>query len=217
MENFPCFSMMLQYGIFFLGGYLVGSIPMGYLVVLSKRGHDIRKSGSGKTGAFNVYDVTKSKSTGIVVGFLDACKGFFVALMVGQILGGGFRLQATALLGTVIGHNYPLWLRFRGGRGLAPAAGGLFAIGLSYTLVWCAVWYIAFRSSKKIISANLAAILLSPVVLLMLPENLIASLMVRDVPVSEYRLFVFLLSAVHLLSHGDEIYSRMVVRKEHVS
>ena len=208
--------MIFQYCIFFLGGYLFGSIPTAYLFVHFKQGRDVRKWGSGKVGAYNAYDVTQSKLTGIMVGILDGLKGFLVALTAGQILGGGFWLQASALLGTIIGHNYPLWLKFRGGRGLAPAAGGLFAIGISYTLVWSAVWCAVFRGSKQIIPANLTAIVLSPFILLILPGKWMEFFMIRNIPAGQYRLFGFLMSAVHLLSHGDEIRSRIVVRKGHV-
>ncbi len=209
--------MIFQYCIFFFSGYLIGSIPTAYLFVLLKWGRDVRKSGSGKVGAFNAYDVSQSKLTGIIVGLLDGLKGFLVALAAGQIFGGVFWLQATALLGTIIGHNYPLWLKFRGGRGLAAAAGGLFAIGVSYTLVWSAVWYAAFRIAKQIIPANLIAVLLSPFILLILPGEWIELLMIRNISAGEYRLFVFFISAIHLFSHGDEIRSRIVVRKGHVS
>ena len=205
--------MIFHYCIFFFGGYLVGSIPTAYLFVLLKWGRDVRQAGSNKVGAYNAYDVSQSKSTGIIVGILDGLKGFLVALTAGQILGGGFWLQAVALLGTIIGHNYPVWLQFRGGRGLASAAGGLCAIGISYTLVWSAVWYAAFRSSKQIIAANLAAIMASPFILLVLPGKWLEFFMIRNISAGQYRLFVFLLSAVHLLSHGDEIRSRIVVQK----
>ncbi|MFZ1978373.1 MAG: glycerol-3-phosphate acyltransferase [Bacteroidota bacterium] len=209
--------MIFQYCIFFFDGYLVGSIPTAYLIVLFKWERDVRKAGSGKVGAFNAYNVSQSKSTGIIVGVLDGLKGFLVALAVGQVFGYGFWLQAVALLGTIIGHNYPIWLRFRGGRGLAPAAGGLCAIGISYTLVWSAVWYAAFRSSKQIIPANLTAIIASPFILLILPGKWLEFLMIRNISAGQYRLFAFLISAVHLLSHGDEIRYRIVLQKGHAS
>ncbi|MCX6122649.1 MAG: glycerol-3-phosphate acyltransferase [Ignavibacteriales bacterium] len=191
--------MMLLISIF--GGYLFGSIPTAYLIVRRRAGIDIRKTGSGNVGAFNSYDVTQSKRIGIIVGVLDGVKGFLVALTVGQILGGSFWNQSAALCGALIGHNYPVWLRFRGGRGLAPAAGGMFAIGISYTIVWCATWAIAFGRVKDILKANIAAIILAPIILLIIPSMWIEAVMVRNISATDYRIFSFIMSGIHLLSH----------------
>ena len=184
-----------------IGGYLFGSIPTAYLIVRRRAGIDIRKTGSGNVGAFNSFDVTQSKRIGIIVGVLDGLKGFIVALTAGQILGGSFWNQSAALCGAMIGHNYPVWLRFRGGRGLAPAAGGMFAIGISYTVVWCAAWAVAFGRVKDILKANIAAIILAPVILLIIPSMWIEVVMVRDISATDYRIFSFIMSGIHLLSH----------------
>ena len=170
--------MTLLISIF--GGYFFGSIPTAYLIVRRRAGIDIRKNGSGNVGAFNWYDVTQSKQIGIMVGVLDGLKGFIVALAAGQLLGGSFLNQSAALCSALIGHNYPVWLRFRGGRGLAPAAGGMFAIGISYTIIWCATWFISFKSGMDILKANIAAIILTPVILLIIPSAWIETVMVRD-------------------------------------
>jgi glycerol-3-phosphate acyltransferase PlsY len=195
-----------------IGGYLFGSIPTAYLIVRRRAGIDIRKTGSGNVGAFNSYDVTQSKRIGIIVGVLDGVKGFLVALTVGQILGGSFWNQSVALCGALIGHNYPVWLRFRGGRGLAPAAGGMFAIGISYTIVWCAAWAVAFGLVKDILKANIAAIILAPIILLIIPSIWIEAVMVRDISATDYRIFSFIMSGIHLLSHW-QLLGEMIHRK----
>ena len=188
-----------------IGGYLFGSIPTAYLIVRRKAGIDIRKTGSGNVGAFNSYDVTQSKRIGIIVGLLDGLKGLIVALAAGQLLGGTFWHQSAALSGALIGHNYPLWLRFRGGRGLAPAAGGMFAIGISYTLVWCATWAVAFEFTKNILKSNITAIVLAPLILLLIPSAWIEAVMVCGSSATDYRIFSFLMSGIHLLSHWRPI------------
>jgi acyl phosphate:glycerol-3-phosphate acyltransferase len=195
--------MTLLISIF--GGYLFGSIPTAYLIVRRSEGIDIRNTGSGNVGAFNSYDVTKSKRIGIIVGLLDGLKGFIVALVAGQLLGGSFWNQSAALCGALIGHNYPIWLRFRGGRGLAPAAGGMFALGISYTIVWCVTWVVAFRSGKDILKANIIAIILSPIILLIIPSVWIDAVMVRDISATDYRIFSFLMSGIHLMSHWQPL------------
>ena len=183
------------------GGYLFGSFPTAYLIVRCWAGIDIRKTGSGNVGAFNSYDVTQSKHVGIVVGLLDGIKGFAVAFTAGQIIGGSFWIQSAALCGALIGHNYPVWLRFQGGRGLAPAAGGMCAIGISYTIIWCGTWFIAFKSIKDILKANIVAVILTPLVLLIIPSTWIEAVMVSHGSATEYRIFSFIMSGIHILSH----------------
>jgi len=184
-----------------LGGYLVGSIPTAYLAVRLKARMDIRKEGSGNVGAFNAYDVTQSKTVGLIVGILDGVKGLAVALIAGPLFGGSFSVQAAALCGAIIGHNYPLWLKFQGGRGLAIAAGGMFGIGFSFMILWCLVWFIAYKWLKDILKANILAILLSPFLLLAVPDAWIDILSIRPVPATDFRLFSFMISGIHFLRH----------------
>jgi glycerol-3-phosphate acyltransferase PlsY len=191
--------------ILFFAGYLVGSIPTAYLIVRLRAGIDVHKQGSRNVGALNAFNVTQSKKTGIIVGILDGVKGLTVALVTGQLLGGSFWMQALALSGAIIGHNYPIWLRFHGGRGLSTAAGGLFAIGVSYTIVWCLTWFTSFKIIKDILNANLIAIFLTPVIMLAMPSTWIDMFMIREVSANDYRIFSFILSGIHLLSHMDAV------------
>ncbi|MCX7984438.1 MAG: glycerol-3-phosphate acyltransferase [Bacteroidetes bacterium] len=195
----------MDYVLYFVGGYLIGSIPSAYIIAKIKAGIDIRKMGSGNVGAYNVYDSTKSRSAAILVGILDAMKGFIVTYGVWKFCTLDIWAQVLAFLGTIIGHNYPLWLKFKGGRGLATAAGGYIAIGFPHIVVWCLLWVVAYRFSRKILRANLYAILLSPLVILILPSSMIAPYLIRDMEVIDYRLLVYIVSTFHLLSHLDEI------------
>jgi acyl phosphate:glycerol-3-phosphate acyltransferase len=194
-------------------GYLVGSIPTAYLVVRLRAGLDVRTQGSRNVGALNAYNVTQSKKTGIVVGILDGVKGLAIALAAGQLLGGSFWIQSLALSGAIIGHNYPVWLRFHGGRGLSTAAGGMFAIGVSYTIVWCLTWFISSKIIKDVLNANLVAIILSPIIVLMLPSAWIEALMVREVSATDYRFLSFILSGILLMSHWDAV--KILLKIEH--
>jgi glycerol-3-phosphate acyltransferase PlsY len=198
-------SLSLALLVNIAGGYLFGSIPTAYVMVFRRAGIDIRKTGSGNVGALNSYDVTQSKKIGMIVGVIDGLKGFVVTVTAGQILGGSFWNQSAALCGALIGHNYPCWLRFRGGRGLAPAAGGMFAIGISYTITWCATWVVAFECMKDILKANIAAIILAPFILLILPSAWINAVMVHDASATDYRVLTFILSGIHLLSHWQPL------------
>ena len=195
--------MIVIIGIF--AGYLVGSIPTAYIIVRLRAGLDVRTQGSRNVGALNAYNVTQSKKTGIVVGILDGLKGLAVALAAGQLLGGSFWIQSLTLSGAIIGHNYPVWLRFHGGRGLSTAAGGMFAIGISYTIVWCLTWFISSKFFKGVLNVNLVAIILAPIILLMLPSAWIEAVMVRKVPATDYRFFSFILSGILLMSHWNAV------------
>jgi glycerol-3-phosphate acyltransferase PlsY len=198
-------------GVF--AGYLVGSIPTAYLIVRLRSGQDVRAQGSRNVGALNAYNVTQSKKTGIVVGILDGVKGLAVALAAGQIFGGSFWIQSSALSGAIIGHNYPVWLRFHGGRGLSTAAGGMFAVGISYTIVWCLTWFISSKLFKGVLHVNLIAIILAPIIVLMLPSAWIEALMVREVPATDYRIFSFILSGILLMSHWNAV--KILLKVEH--
>lgn len=195
----------MEIALILIASYLVGSIPTAFLLVRRKAGLDIRHAGSGNVGAFNTFDVTKSKTVGVTVGLLDALKGFAVAGSLGWIFKVPFELQAAGFLAAILGHNYPIWLKFKGGRGLASGAGGMFAIGLMYTVVWVVVWLAVYRLKKDILVGNLAAILATPLLLLVIPGSWIGNLMVSDCPVASFRAFAFVLSAILFLSHVDAV------------
>jgi glycerol-3-phosphate acyltransferase PlsY len=173
----------------------------------------VRTQGSRNVGALNAYTVSQSKKTGIIVGILDGIKGLAITLAAGQLLGGSLWIQSLALGGAVIGHNYPIWLRFHGGRGLSTAAGGMLAIGVSYTIVWCLIWFISFKIIKDILNANLIAIFLTPVIMLILPSTWIDMFMIREVSITNYQIISFILSGILLLSHWDAV--KILLRIEH--
>jgi acyl phosphate:glycerol-3-phosphate acyltransferase len=112
--------------------YLLGSIPFGYLLVRIFRGEDVRQSGSGNIGATNVS--RKSPVLGVVTLLLDALKGTAAAGLTYRLcagLAGGDRpylAMAVAALFAVLGHMFPLWLKFRGGKGVATGLGSFIVI-----------------------------------------------------------------------------------------
>jgi len=119
-------------------GYLLGSIPFGVLVGRRQAKVDVRQYGSGRTGATNVLRTAGRKSAALVAA-LDVLKGVLAVVFAGLIVGrgylvvGGFGLgslvaQVLAALAAVAGHNWSVFLRFRGGRGVATFFGGLIAL-----------------------------------------------------------------------------------------
>ena len=105
-----------------IAAYLLGSIPFGLLIVKATAGTDIREKGSGNIGAANV-----ARNAGPVAGaltlFLDAAKGYLAVWLAGYFAHGSVRWMAFAAVAAVIGHMFPIWLRFHGGKGVATGLG----------------------------------------------------------------------------------------------
>ena len=112
---------------FVLLGYFLGSIPFGYLLVRAAGGGDIRFIGSGNIGATNVAR-TSGWSVGVATLFLDAAKGFLAVWLTEHFSRGNIRFMMYAGLAAILGHVFPVWLRFTGGKGVATALGVFLAI-----------------------------------------------------------------------------------------
>jgi len=121
-----------------VGGYLIGSIPFGLLLVRAAGGGDIRKVGSGNIGTTNVLRAGGKKLAAATL-VLDAAKGL-IPILVAQMYWPGGVAEQFAAAGAFLGHCFPVWLRFRGGKGVATLIGiglGLhWTIGLSVVVVW---------------------------------------------------------------------------------
>ena len=107
--------------------YLLGSVPFGYLLVKVFRHEDIRATGSGNIGATNVLR-SGAKGLGIATLLLDLGKAFLAVLIAKHEAPGNFDLATAAAVAVVIGHCYPVWLRFKGGKGVASALGVFLAL-----------------------------------------------------------------------------------------
>jgi glycerol-3-phosphate acyltransferase PlsY len=108
-----------------IAAYLLGSIPFGYLIVCSRTGADVRASGSGGTGATNVSR-RAGKLAGVVTLLLDALKGALAVALARWLLTADFGINwwvAVAAILAVFGHCFPVWLGFRGGKGVATGVG----------------------------------------------------------------------------------------------
>jgi glycerol-3-phosphate acyltransferase PlsY len=108
-------------------GYLLGSIPFGYLLVRATGGGDIRFIGSGNIGATNVARAS-GWAVGVATLLLDAAKGFFAVWIAQRLSAGNIRFMMFAGLAAIVGHVFPIWLKFEGGKGVATALGVFLAI-----------------------------------------------------------------------------------------
>lgn len=144
-----------------LGGYLLGSIPFGVILTRLFGAGDLRKIGSGNIGATNVLR-TGRKGLAATTLILDGAKGAVAALLAGHFLPQlGDSPPMLAGAAAFIGHCYPVWLRFRGGKGVATLLGLSFAlawpIGLAFALTWLAAVLVTRISSLGGLVGSLAA------------------------------------------------------------
>jgi glycerol-3-phosphate acyltransferase PlsY len=153
---------MSLYLIVICVAYLLGSIPFGFLLVLLVRKEDIRAQGSGNIGATNVLR-SGAKGLGILTFVLDGTKGY-AAVAVADLLGRGedpillHHLAIVAGLFAILGHIFPVWLRFKGGKGVATAFGVFLALcwpaALAALVLWGAVVYLTrYVSLASILAA----------------------------------------------------------------
>jgi glycerol-3-phosphate acyltransferase PlsY len=159
---------VLQAGGYLAASYLAGSLPWG-LIVARLKGVDIRKVGSGNIGATNVFR-SVSKPLGLLTFFLDAVKGFvpaFVFPMIGKNAGAVF--QSLELFGlacgvaAILGHTFPVFLKFKGGKGVATSAGVLLGVAPAAVGIGLIVWILTFAVSRFVSLASIAAAAAVPV------------------------------------------------------
>ena len=121
--------MAISFILLLVGAYLLGSLPTAYLVGRWRRGIDIRQYGSGNVGASNLLR-SSSKRLGILVTIVDLAKGIPL-IWVAQLAGLGIVQQVAIGLAAIIGHNWPVFLRFSGGRGVLTSIGVAFFLPLA--------------------------------------------------------------------------------------
>jgi glycerol-3-phosphate acyltransferase PlsY len=148
--------------VLLLAGYLLGSIPFGYLIVRIARGTDVRASGSGNIGATNVNRVAGA-GAGLVTLALDVAKGYFAVWLAERISGGDVNWMALAGLAAVIGHLFPLWLRFRGGKGVATALGVFVPLCWMAVAAAAVVWLVVASIWRYVSLASVVAAAVLPV------------------------------------------------------
>ncbi len=142
----------------FAGGYLLGAVPFGLLLARLAGLGDIRNIGSGSIGATNVLR-TGRKGLAAATLLLDGGKGAGAVLLAGLW---GPDPQLMAALGAVLGHIFPLWLRFRGGKGVATVLGVLLAFAWPAGLAACATWLLIAGLLRYSSLAGLVALAAAP-------------------------------------------------------
>ncbi len=158
---------LIELIIIFITSYLIGSIPTGYIIVKMFTGQDIRKVGSGSTGATNVKRVM-GKKWFFTVMILDALKGalpvILASLFASSFKGIGL-LPVVAAVAVIIGHSKSIFLNFTGGKSVASGVGTILALNWQVGLMIALIWAIITYASKYVSLGSIIALAVSPVLM----------------------------------------------------
>jgi len=152
---------------FFLCGYLLGSIPFGLLLTRAAGGPDVRTIGSGNIGATNVLR-TGRKGLAAATLICDALKGTLAVLVIARYA--SYEASLLAGFGAFIGHLFPVWLNFKGGKGVATYIGLLIGIYWPCAVIFCAIWLVAAVISRYSSLSALIASALTPLAFWLLAQ-----------------------------------------------
>ena len=184
--------------IFF--SYLSGSIPFGLILTKTFSGHDIRKIGSGNIGATNVLR-TGNKYLAITTLILDALKGYIPVIITNQLF--PEQVQISALM-AFLGHIFPIWLKFKGGKGVATYLGVLFALSISLSILfiftWLAVTLIFKYSSLSSIFSSLTTLMVT-----LFRDNFIMAIDPNLIPDNDIKIILFVFFILIIFTHRKNI------------
>ncbi len=196
--------MAIEFGLLTLGAYLLGSVPAAYLAARWSRGIDIRQYGDGNVGSTNLMRLT-SKRIGIPVVIFDLGKG---ALMVwiAQLLGLDITQQVTVGLAAIIGHNWPVFLRFNGGRGIFTSLGVISILAPWLGLIALIIAY-AMAPFRQLALGTIIALTSLPIVSWFLPQPFGIE---RPLPITLGFVAIFLLAVIRRLTAPRTIFTASV-------
>jgi len=189
------FSTAIIYAL--IGGYLLGSIPFGFLIARATGQGDIRTIGSGNIGATNVLR-TGRKDLAVLTLVFDAAKAGLAAWVFNTVFGAPIGLYAGAA--ALIGHCFPVWLKFKGGKGVATFFGCLFAVAWPVGAVAAIIWLGTALITRLSSLSALVAAALSPFIAYGLGSNAVS-------------LLCIILAFIIFIRHKDNI-ARIINRTE---
>lgn len=192
-----------------IAAYLVGSIPVAYLVTHRATGKDLRREGSGNIGTRNAFEVTNSKKIGILVLVLDLFKGLLPIVLLSEL--GYSEHIPVAIIALILGHCYPIWLRFHGGRGLAPSAGVMLLAQPFALIIWLQS-YLLLSVLKRNVHLNAAiSTVLSGIMIAFLPSDYFYTPIVISPDtidsILSLRMSLLIIHSLILIKHLSPIYT----------
>lgn len=143
--------------------YLIGSFPTAYILVRLKHKKILTQEGTGNIGARNTYDVTNSKVDGIVVFIVDFLKGLVPTFWFLKYSELDPRLILISSVFLLLGHNYSVWLKFKGGRGLSTATGIMVIVNFAVVILWLIFYFAAEKLINNVHIASVIALIILPV------------------------------------------------------
>jgi glycerol-3-phosphate acyltransferase PlsY len=149
--------------------YLLGTVPFGYLLVRVFRGQDVRRIGSGNIGATNVSRT--SPVLGVLTLLLDGLKGLTAVAITRTLFPGQPILLGTAAVLAIVGHMFPLWLNFRGGKGVATGLGGFALLVPKTVLVMVGIFFAIFVVFRYVSLASILTVALFPLLVWLLEPD----------------------------------------------
>jgi glycerol-3-phosphate acyltransferase PlsY len=161
--------------------------------------------GTGNVGALNSYEVTGSRLVGLAVLAVDLVKGAVSVLFARLLSDGSFTFLALSAFCVVLGHCYPVWLSFKGGRGLASAAGAVLVVNWIFVLVWCALWFVTYLLTRNVHKGNVSAIAVTPFIAALLSQRMVDWGLLRQEDTTLFIVFGFLLCALLFTRHLQPI------------
>ena len=188
-------SETAQYSAVIPIAYLLGSISWGYMLLQLKMGVDVREYGSGRTGMSNVLRTGGVKSAAVVL-TLDIAKGVIAVVIARAVIGTAAAEVAAGLI-VLVGHNWPVFLQFKGGRGILTALGGLVLMAPVAAIVATAT-FLAITAISRYIS-------LGSVVGVMIGALAVLALALADVNSDTYMVYGFIASAMIVWQHRDNL------------
>lgn len=185
---------MLGISIFVIAGaYLLGAVPFGYIIYKLRSGRDIRTEGSGNIGATNVMR-RAGPVAGIITLLLDAAKGYLAVWLAARLTGNVAWVVAAAAVAVLLGHTFPVYLRFRGGKGVATGLGVFAALAPRSILLTVAVFAVVLAAFRYVSLGSMVAAAAFPVLALLL-----------DSPAIPVVVGAFACAALIIIKHASNI------------
>ena len=184
-----------QYAVVMPLAYLIGSISWGYMILQWKMGVDVREYGSGRTGMSNVLRTGGVKSAAVVL-TLDIAKGLVAVVLARQLIG-THGAEVTAGLIVLAGHNWPVFLRFKGGRGILTALGALTLMVPIAALVATVTFLIITLLSRYISLGSVVGVVIGAVSIL--------ALAISNMSSDAYMIYGFIAGIIIIWQHRDNI------------
>ncbi|AGJ99171.1 Glycerol-3-phosphate acyltransferase [Wolbachia endosymbiont of Drosophila simulans wNo] len=166
---------MIEIFVVFVLSYILGSIPFS-LIITKIKGINLREVGSGNIGATNVAR-TGNKFLAVLTLLLDSFKGFIAIYIAQQFFDNDLWIYASAIL-AVLGHMFPIWLRFNGGKGVATTLGILIALNIPLASVFVFIWLIVFFTFRYSSLASLTAAVIIVVASFFFQKELFLALLI---------------------------------------